>query len=153
MVKLKQLFDRVNNISILKSIEAAFNSSSVKTKAKDLNRSQLNEGKGAKGETLSTYKSVAPDVYALYTVTLKKMFNQPHNKVTLKDSGEFHKSFKLIPFADHAIIGADTKKSDGDMNENIDVDSTLGIMPDNMQDLIMSIIPNVRKDLRSTLKI
>jgi hypothetical protein len=153
MEKLKGLSERVDGLSIVGAIEKAFSTSAVKSETLKLNREQLNEGKGAHGEKLSTYKAVAPDVYALFTVTLKKMFGQPHNKVTLKDTGEFHSSLKVQPFPGHALVIGDTKKANGDMEDNIDVSSTLGIMPDNMQELIMSVIPEVQKSIRSDLRI
>jgi len=153
MEKLRLLSERVKSFSIVNAIEKAFSTSIVKNETLKLNREQLNEGKGAKGQQLRTDKSIYPNVYTPFTIAVKQKKGQPFNKVTLKDTGKFHSSLKVEPFPGHAAITGDTAKPDGDMEENIDVSSALGIMPDNMQELIMSVVPQMQREIRKELRI
>jgi hypothetical protein len=57
--------------------------------ALDLNTSQLFEGKDAEN------KSISPP-YSPLTIQIKRFKNQPTDRVTLKDEGEFYQKFTLL---------------------------------------------------------
>ena len=153
MKKLNRLVQMFANIDIDKSMQNVFAKSFIQNKVKQINIDQLDEGKGAKGQQLRTNKAVYPSVYAAFTINEKKKKGQPFDRVTLKDTGKFRSSFKVRPFPGHAIIDSNTQKPDGDIEDNIDVSAAMGIMPDNMQGLIMSIVPEIQTNLRKHLGI
>lgn len=153
MEKLKTLSEKFSRLSVLDATQAAFGSGSVQDEALHLNKSQLNEGNGAQGQQLRTYKSIYPNVYTAYTINEKIKKGQPINRVTLKDTGKFQSMMKVEAFPGHASILADTKKPEGDMNDNIEVSTALGVTPDNMPKLLNVIIPEILKDMRTSLGI
>jgi len=153
MQKLIDLNTRFQAIDPVKATEAAFGTSKVKATAKGLNIDQLEEGKGNQGQRLRTDKAVYPNVYAYYTIMIKEMLGDPTDRVTLRDTGKFHQSLQVKPFPGHAEIIGDTAKPDGDMNENIDVSSALGIAPESEPELIKDVIPEMLRDMRKHLQI
>jgi len=159
MEKLNRLVGVFGGLSVLSMIAFAFESRGVKAKAIKLNTDQLSKGKSNTNERLRTYASRAPQVYHPKTIGYKISVGQPYNKVTLRDTGYFYRSFKILPFHDIAVISTDSKKINTHgqiehIEDNIDVEGeALGIMPDNMQDLIMSVIPEMQRNLRAELKI
>lgn len=70
---------------------------------------QLYEGKTADEGELGTYSP--------FTVVIKKQKNQPSDRVTLKDTGDFYSSFKVTAKKNETIIFADTIKGDKDLEE------------------------------------
>lgn len=153
MEKLIKINERMQSIDPVRSTEAAFNTVPVQAKATELNIDQLQEGKGAQGQQLRTDFAVYPNVYALYTIKEKQAKGQPFDRVTLKDTGKFYSSLKVDPFPGHAFIKGDTEKPDGDMNDNIDVASALGIAPESEPEMIQEVIPQMLVDMRQQLRI
>lgn len=73
--------------------------------AKDLNRSQLIDGQNIDGSEIEP-------AYSRITVSYKKAKNQLFDRVTLKDTGAFHKSFTVTAKTDSFVINAtDSKKN------------------------------------------
>ena len=148
MEKLVKMVGRFEKMDINEVIETTFDNDPVNTTALNLNRSQMDSGIDAKGRKMRTYKSVYPDVYAQYTIAIKQMTGQPHDRVTLKDTGSFHKKLELKSFPGHAAIIGDTKKSDGDIMDNIDVNEALGLTPENINKLRPTLVNEMTKQIR-----
>ena len=72
--------------------------------AKDLNRSQLTEGQNID-------KSDIEPAYSRVTVSYKKSKSQISDRVTLKDTGDFYKSFTVKANADSFVINATDSKT------------------------------------------
>lgn len=75
--------------------------------------------------------------YAPSTIRIKARKGQPSNRVTLKDTGDFHKTFEVIvkPNANFTII-ADTDKDGTDLTNRWGSD-IVGLQKDNI-DLVMN---------------
>lgn len=88
--------------------------------------------------------------YSAYTIFLKEQKGQPIDKVTLKDTGEFYKSFDVILTGTDFKITADTIKGDKDLLREWGED-ILGITDDNLNVLIDEakkiIIPVIKEQL------
>jgi hypothetical protein len=157
--KLIRLNNAVQRLNILSSIAFSFEKRNVKSKAVALNLDQLSKGKSNEGERLRTYKSRPPNVYADRTIGYKIRVGQPYNKVTLRDKGDFYRSFKIIPFHDLAVIWTDSKKINERgkveyIEDNIDVSGeALGINKENMPKLKHELIPEMLRDMRKHLQI
>lgn len=52
--------------------------------------------------------------YSPVTVQIKRAKNQPTDRITLKDTGEFYESYEIEPFKGGFIIDADGQKSPSD---------------------------------------
>ena len=80
----------------------------------DLNtNNQLFEGVDSMGVTLS---SIGGD-YSDVTIAFKQTNNQPFNRVTLKDTGEFYESFDVRYEMGGIVIDADTIKEGDDLRD------------------------------------
>lgn len=99
--------------------------------------SQLFElGEDSTGKLLS---SIGGE-YSPFTVEEKKRKRQPTDRITLKDTGDFYRTFKVIPFKGGFRIEADTIKDGEDLQDSWG-DDIVGISPNNLE-----IIVNFYKD-------
>lgn len=120
----------------------------IRSNAKALaqeNRQQLFEGKD------STGASIEPP-YKPFTVMIKKRKGQPVNRVTLRDTGDFYKSIRVIDrAADFEYIATDPKTRDLEIKYG---DNILGLASSSFDKLkpqiIKDIIDQLRKDGRGT---
>lgn len=88
----------------------------------DLIRDRLNtKGEDAKGKKISTYKAIHPNVYAYFTMNEKRKKGQRTDRVTLNDTGAFHKSMELKIQKEWMEVQGDSAKPDGDIEENVDL--------------------------------
>ena len=74
---------------------------------------QLFQGVDAEGRELAEIGGA----YAPITVAIKRTEGQPFDRVTLRDTGEFYKSFDVRPLRDGFEIVADTVKENQDLTE------------------------------------
>ena len=88
------------------------------------------KGIDSKGVSL---KAIGGD-YAYVTKDIKSYFNQPIDRITLKDTGEFYESFNVKVTSSEVIIEADTMK-DEDLRVRWGND-ILGLTDENLQRLI-----------------
>lgn len=72
-----------------------------------------NKGIDSKGRSL---KSIGGD-YSYVTKDIKSHFNQPIDRITLKDTGEFYESFNVRVTSTDFQIQADTIKDDDDLTD------------------------------------
>lgn len=112
----------------------------------DLNRDQqlFDEGKD------STGKDIRPR-YTPFTVAIKRSKGQPTDRVTLKDTGRFHASFRIIYGSDNfELIALDSKTNRLKAKYG---DKILGITDPNLQTLIDIFKPELIQKLRKLLDV
>ncbi len=81
----------------------------------ELNQEQLYEqGADSKGKQL--------EPYSFATMNIKKKKGQVFNRTTLKDTGKFYKSFRIIVRSDGFIIDAEGEKEDSNLFERYGID-------------------------------
>lgn len=73
--------------------------------------------------------------YTIFTIYEKLKFNQPIDRVTLKDTGDFYASFIIKPYKGGFEIDADTFK-DGDNLETRWGKNIIGLNDENLQIII-----------------
>lgn len=99
---------------------------------------QLELGELADGRQLPFYSEVSQEVYG-----------KPNSRWTLKDTGEFYESFKVITVSRTGLtIDADDEKEDKRLSE---YGAILGLSPENMARLADEVVPTVRKYLLEIL--
>jgi hypothetical protein len=91
------------------------------------------DGKSLRSGTISAL--INNEAYAAFTIEQKEIKGQPTDRVTLKDSGDFYRSFNVQLRGDEFIITADTLKTDNDL---LDVwgDAILGLTDENLEIII-----------------
>lgn len=110
--------------------------------------SQLFElGEDATGKLLSSIGGP----YSPFTVEEKKRKGQPTDRVTLKDTGDFYRTFKVIPFKGGFRIEADTIK-DGEDLEDSWGDEIIGISPQNLEIIINFYRDAIKEKVRQRIK-
>lgn len=121
-----------------------------------LNENQmLLQGEDSDGNQLQTYKSAPGEVYAAYTIELKKEKGQRTDIVTLHDSGHFHESMELYKDAENLPIEvngmfpiiADFKKGSENISKNIDTSNVLGLNEQNMNAIINDVQNEIYKQV------
>jgi hypothetical protein len=85
---LKELF----NFDPIALLDEVFKQSEVQQTMIEFNQDQLQGGKDALGQTIVT---IGGSPYRPFTISIKKQKGQPTNRVTLEDTGEFYKTFKV----------------------------------------------------------
>jgi len=125
---LENLLKRAKKINISKIVNAILRDKKVQVYILNLNRyEQLYDfGIDANGKSLGEYSAK--------TIIIKEAKNQPFDHVTLKDTGDFYKSFKLIIGANEFEIDANTEKDDKDLAEVYG--EILGLTDENVQIVI-----------------
>jgi len=116
-----------------------------------LNQNQLQSGTDSDGNILSTYKAENTNVYANYTISIKKAKGQPTNKVTLKDTGEFYDSMELE--SDSQLLAKETageyriianfEKDGENIGDNLNVSNVLGLTEQNKDTVTEFIRPKI----------
>lgn len=92
-------------------------------------------GIDAQGEKLVSAFAHFGHVYSDYTMLLKEQKGQPIDRVTLKDSGDFYESFRVILEGDDIVITANTLKDDNDLIE-VWGEDIIGLTEENLQIII-----------------
>lgn len=89
------------------------------------------------------------EVYAAMTIAIKETKGQPTDRVTLKDKGDFYRSFNVRDTADGWEITAKTIKGDDDLIKEWGPD-ILGLTDENLQVIIDMAREIVIKYIRET---
>jgi hypothetical protein len=88
------------------------------------------DGKKLKSGTFSAIANNRP--YSFTTEQIKKQKGQPIDRVTLYDTGQFYKTFKIVLTQDFDLqIIANTNKADGDLTETWE--KIIGLTEENYQ--------------------
>lgn len=104
----------------------------VKLNTEGLPTSQLFElGEDSRGRTLESIGGG----YSPFTIEEKQNKGQPTDRVTLKDTGDFYLTFRVIPFKGGFVIEADPIKDDTNLFEEWG-DDIIGLNEENLQIII-----------------
>ena len=144
--EVKQLFE----IDVFELIDEAFKTQSVQKTMIEFNQGQLLSGQDALGKTINT---IGGSPYRAYTVVIRKSKGLPTNVVTLKDTGDFYKTFKVVIVSGGYEITADFEKPDGSILDNFSSSfDFLGLDQSSLTELIMEhVYPLISISLRKRL--
>lgn len=114
-----------------------------KEKIVELNVEQLYDyGINSLGIQIDTYAPYSP-----YTVSIKKKKGQPYDRVTLRDTGDFHKSFEVVFDPSYFYITATDYKTE-DLVEKYG-GNIFGLTAENKREITEKyVVPEVTKSLR-----
>lgn len=108
---LKELF----NFNPIVLLDEVFKQSEVQDTMIEFNQDQLQDGTDSLGQTIVT---IGGSPYRPFTVRIKRSKGQPTNVVTLEDTGDFYKTFKIKINRDSYEITANFEKQDGNILDN-----------------------------------
>lgn len=92
--------------------------------------------------------------YAPATVFIKtneRTPSQPVDRITLKDTGEFYESFRVLPQSDGILITAETLKDGKDLQIRWGAD-ILGLTEESKKMLIFNLIPLLINEAKKKIK-
>lgn len=104
----------------------------------------FNDGIDSLGDSLGEYSP--------FTVELKKAKGQPTNRITLKDTGDFYKTFKVEVKDDSFFINANPIKDDNNLFDDFGSE-IVGLTEDNQKKISKTILDNTIKYIRKQLAI
>ena len=105
------------------------------------------KGTYSDGTPIVTYKAQPPFRYAPFTVAIKKSKGQPTDRVTLRDSGAFYQSIRVVAGSDSLTIEGDTDK----FSDNLDTDGILELSDEDIEKIIPQILEDVQKEIKEAL--
>jgi hypothetical protein len=108
---LKELF----NFDPIDLLDEAFKGAEVQNTMIEFNQDQLQDGTDALGQAIVT---IGGSPYRPFTLKIKRAKGQPTNKVTLEDTGDFYKTFKVKINKNSYEITANFEKQDGSILDN-----------------------------------
>lgn len=85
-------------------------------------------------------------VYSQFTKAIKQREGLPFDRVTLFDSGDFYKSFKVSTSGNEVLIIADTEKEDKDLSE-VYGEAIIGLTDESLEILSEFILPIIREKI------
>ena len=104
----------------------------------------FNEGIDSLGDSLGEYSP--------FTVELKQAKGQPTDRITLKDTGDFYKTFKVEVKDDSFLINANPIKEDTNLFDDFGSE-IVGLTEDNQKKISKTILDNTIKYIRKQLAI
>lgn len=141
-------------LSIAETVERNLSDGNYTRKALEQNQQRIVEmnveqlydyGMNSLGIRIDTYEPYSP-----YTVRIKQEKGQPYDRVTLRDTGDFHKSFEVV----FEPVGFYITATDYKTQDLIDRYGAriFGLTPENKQDLtIKYVVPVVREEIKREL--
>lgn len=127
------LTDFKMKLDVSKVFDFAINSE-TKDLIIELNQSQLYDlGEDSEGKKLWSYRPGQP--YSPYTIKLKQMKGQPTDRLTLKDTGDFYKSFSVEVKGTDIILDANGNKADTNLFDEYGI-NILGLNEKNFETFI-----------------
>jgi len=143
----------IKSININHLMKVFFSSNAGKAKVIQLNQNQLyQKGIDAKGKVIKTYFAHSPNVYSNQTINIKREKGQKSNIVTLKDTGEFYRSFKSTADEEGINIEAEFNKQNGNIANNVDITNILGLTDYNIDRISKDmVIPIIQLELRKAM--
>jgi hypothetical protein len=148
------IFDKIlNALKFDEIIAEVMAQPSIKSKIIELNQQQLNDlGVDSEGKALETYLATGSYPYAFSTVQIKKDKGQPYDRVTLKDTGAFQKSFSVKSDDTFSTISGNTKKGSEDISRNVDISKVFGLTETSNSELIQYLKTPMLAVIRKRLK-
>ncbi len=126
--KLNRFINRFDSFVIGEEVQRITSRSNVRKWIKDANRMRLFKyGKDTQGKKIRTYKAAPGQVYALSTLSIKRESNLPVNRVTLFQTGAFHRSIKTKTDRKGFEVRGQFQKRKGNMAESVDTKQVLGL--------------------------
>lgn len=120
-------------------------------KPETLIKDRLNKkGERSTGEKIKT-KRAHRGVYANTTIFLKIKKGQPYDRVTLKDTGDFQKSFEKKLLKDALQIEGNSDKPDGKIEDNVDLTNVLNLSNNEISELVKEIKPTYIQAVRDII--
>lgn len=141
-------------LSIAETVERNLSDGNYTRKALEQNQQRIVEmnveqlydyGMNSLGIRIDTYEPYSP-----YTVRIKQEKGQPYDRVTLRDTGDFHKSFEVV----FEPVGFYITATDYKTQDLIDRYGAriFGLTPENKQDLtIKYVVPVIREEIKREL--
>ena len=139
-----KLIKNINKLNINKLLNELLRTNDVQNFIIDLNtRKQLfNKGIDSNDETLGEY--------APYTIQLKIEDNLPINRITLYQTGDFYRSFKIKVKKDYFEIDANPEKGDNNLFDDFGID-ILGLNEDSKEKLINYLLPLLLENIKTKI--
>lgn len=141
-------------LSIAETVERNLSDGNYTRKALEQNQQRIVEmnveqlydyGMNSLGIRIDTYEPYSP-----YTVRIKQEKGQPYDRVTLRDTGDFHKSFEVV-FEPMGFYITATDYKTQDLIDRYGA-RIFGLTPENKQDLtIKYVVPVVREEIKREL--
>ena len=107
----------------------------------------FDKGINSRGERLDDLRGYG---YTISTKEIKEAKGQPTNRITLKDTGEFYRSFRVQVKPGEIVITADPIKEDTDLVEQWGID-ILGLTEQSIKRLKPTIIENYKQYIKGLL--
>lgn len=127
------LIEYLNDFKRKLDISEIFNfviSTELKELIIELNQDQLYDlGQDSKGNKLWSFSPSMP--YSPYTIKIKQAKGQPTDRLTLRDTGAFYKSFTVEVEGTSIVLDADGQKQDTNLFSQYGID-ILGLNDQNM---------------------
>lgn len=127
------LIEYLNDFKRKLDISEIFNfviSTELKELIIELNQDQLYDlGEDSKGNKLWSFSPSMP--YSPYTIKIKQAKGQPTDRLTLRDTGAFYKSFTVEVEGTSIVLDADGQKQDTNLFSQYGID-ILGLNDQNM---------------------
>ena len=149
MGSLKSLLEKVSAFDPEKTFTEVLKDTD---KPEELIKERLNKtGTRSTGEKIKTYSAerYGKGVYMPFTIAEKKKKGQTTDRVTLNDTGKFQKSFEKKLLKEAFQIEGDSKKPDGDIEDNIDFKNVMNLNKDEIKELVKEIKPLYIKEVRA----
>lgn len=109
----------IKEFNFIKETTLILNQSEIQDAIIDFIQDRLfNKGETSDGTILKTDNAFGSAVYGSFTLKSKQSKGQKTNNVTLKDTGDFYRSFKVEAQKAFIAITADFEKEDGNIQEN-----------------------------------
>ena len=147
----ERLYFNVKRININKELELILDDNNEFIT--DLNKTRLLEqGTDVDGKEIRTFRAAGGEVYSGFTISMRDKEGKQTKHVDLYDTGEFHSTFKVDSNKSSFLIEADTDKPDGKIEDNVDVESVLGLGKDGIESVKQILIPELRLFIRDELQ-
>jgi hypothetical protein len=151
---LATLSQKISKLNIDEVIYSIMDNDEVKKVIVGLNQEQLYVfGVDFEGKPLKTYRANGGNAYSNFTIKVKKEKGQPYDHVTLFDTGEFYKTFSTITSKTFSEVKGNTKVTDGDISDNLDISKIFGLTTESKSELIQYLRVPARKAFRKAMNV
>jgi hypothetical protein len=99
-----------------------------------------NHGVTPQGREIRTFKARQGNVYAQKTISIRKKLGLQTGHVDLKQTGQFHNSIKAVRKGLEIMQIGQTKKTDGDILDNVEYTDIFGFSDQDIENAIKYLI-------------
>ena len=152
MSKLLNLKDRLKKYDPNRVLNEVLSKAEPENVVRNEITDRLNKkGEDSEGRKLKTYNHARGEVYSAYTIQLKKAMRQEWRRVTLKDTGEFHKTLELKLQNDFFNVIGISDKEDGKIEDNVDLTNVMNLSTEEKTKLVNEIRGKFIQETRKTI--